>query len=164
MNSIIQNFNRTGVTNPFRYSLYIGFFAGLFWSLMRMIFYYCNFTAEPAAFLIKWWLRDDQLTTAWGQILGAVSFIVFSILAALLYMLLFRTLEGPWPGLWYGIGWWGILFGLGPILHFTSFRNGGGFGPAATDLCLFLVWGLFIGYSIAFEFTDESTREPTAAT
>lgn len=128
-----------------------------------MISYYCHFTEEPAAFLIKHWIVADQLTKAFGQILGSVSFIIFSILAAILYMWLFRSLEGPWPGLWYGLGWWGILFGLGPILGFTAINRGVGFTYAATDLCMFIVWGLFIGYSIAFEFTDESTREPASA-
>jgi len=29
-----------------------------------------------------------------------------------------------------------------------------------TDVCLFILWGLFIGYSISMEFTDERNREP----
>jgi len=27
-------------------------------------------------------------------------------------------------------------------------------------LCLFVLWGMFIGYSIALEFTDDRIREP----
>lgn len=163
MSKIFRNFDRTGVTKPLPFALYIGFFAGLLWSCIRMICYYCNFTAEPAAFLIRRWISHDELTTGFGQTIGCLSFILFSMLAATLYMWFFRYLEGPWPGLWYGLGWWGILFGLGPILGFTIMQTGVGYALAITDFCLFVVWGLFIGYSIAFEFTDESSREPITA-
>ncbi|MCR8659273.1 YqhR family membrane protein [Paenibacillus endoradicis] len=163
MNTIFQNFKRTGVTKPLAYALYIGFFAGLFWSCIRMISYYCNFTSEPVSFLIRNWLSNEQITSGFGQTLGSLSFIAFSIVASLMYMWFFRNLIGPWPGLWYGLGWWGILFGLGPLFGFTHIQTGVGFTLALTDLCLFVVWGLFIGYSIAFEFTDEASREPAKA-
>lgn len=29
-----------------------------------------------------------------------------------------------------------------------------------SDLCLFVLWGLFIGYTITMEFTEERNREP----
>lgn len=164
MNTIFRNFKRTGVTKPLRYAIYIGFFSGLFWSCVRMISYYCNFTTEPVSFLIRGWLREEQIVTGFGQTLGSLSFILFSIAASIIYMWFFRNLQGAWPGLWYGLGWWGILFGIGPIIGFTNIQTGVGFTLALTDLCLFVLWGLFIGYSIAFEFTDEASREPAKMT
>ncbi len=29
-----------------------------------------------------------------------------------------------------------------------------------TEFCFFLLWGLFIGYTVAMEYTDERKREP----
>jgi len=108
-------------------------------------------------------LSNEHIISGFGQMIGSLSFIAFSIVASVLYMWFFRKLKGPWPGLWYGLGWWGILFGLGPFFGLTHIETGGGFTLALTDLCLFVVWGLFIGYSIAFEFTDEASREPANA-
>ncbi|MFC6332396.1 YqhR family membrane protein [Paenibacillus septentrionalis] len=161
---MFRNFQQTGVTKPLPFALIVGLFAGLIWGGFRLIAYYCNFTKEPAAFLIKMWLTKEQLISPFGHIVGTISFIVFSILATYLYLWFFRTLEGPWPGIWYGLGWWGILFGLGPILGFTQISRDVTFTLASTDFCFFIVWGLFIGYSIAFEFTDEASREPASST
>jgi len=160
---IFENFKQTGITRPFAYALNIGFFAGLFWSCIRLVGYYCHFTNEPVSFLLKHFLTEQQLTNIVGNVLGTASFILFSMLAALIYMWLFRNLEGPWPGLWYGLGWWGVLFGAGPFIGITKSINGSELTLVLTDLCVFIVWGLFIGYSIAFEFTDESSREPAHA-
>lgn len=157
---VFQNFKQTGVTPPLPFALYIGFFAGLFWSCIRLICYYCHFTNEPASFLIRSFLTEQQLTNVVGHIVGSLSFIIFSMLAGLLYMWLFRRFEGPWAGLWYGLGWWVVLFGLGPFIGITAPINQTSLTLILTDLCFFVVWGLFIGYSIAFEFTDEASREP----
>lgn len=163
-NFLVRNLQQTGVTKPIPYALKIGFFAGLIWGGLRLLAYYCHFTYEPAAFLIKMWLAEDQLQTAFGHIVGTISFVIFSMAASFIYIWFFRTLEGPWPGLWYGLGWWGLLFGLGPILGFTKLSTNVSFTIAATDFCFFIIWGMFIGYSIAFEFTDEASREPATAT
>lgn len=162
-NFLARNLQQTGVTKPIPFALKIGFFAGVIWGGFRLIAFYCNFTKEPAAFLIKMFILENQLNKPFGLIMGTISFIIFSIIASFLYLWFFRTLEGPWPGLWYGLGWWGLLFGLGPILGFTKLSTNVTFTLAATDFCFFIIWGMFIGYSIAFEFTDEASREPATA-
>ncbi|GIP15273.1 hypothetical protein J40TS1_09150 [Paenibacillus montaniterrae] len=164
MSAIFRNLQQTGVTRPIRYALNIGFFAGVIWGGLRLIAYYLHFTKEPASFLIRTWLTEQAAIGPFGHITGTFSFIIFSMLAAFLYLWFFRKLEGPWPGVWYGIGWWGILFGVCPLLGITKMTLNVPFTLAATDFCFFVVWGLFIGYSIAFEFTDEASREPAAST
>lgn len=161
--TIFRNFKQTGVTKPVPYALSIGLYAGIIWAGIRLLAYYLHFTYEPPSFLIRMLLTEQAATNAFGHTTGTISFIIFSMLAALLYMWFFRTLEGPWPGIWYGIGWWGILYGLGPLLGFTRISLNVTFTIAATDFCMFVVWGLFIGYSIAFEFTDEASREPATS-
>jgi len=161
--SIFRNLKQTGVTKPIPYALSLGFFAGLIWGGLRLLSYFLHFTYEPASFLIRGWLTEEAAIGAFGHITGTISFIIFSMIASFLYLWFFRTLEGPWPGIWYGIGWWGILYGLGPLFGFTRLSLDVTFTLAATDFCFFVLWGLFIGYSIAFEFTDEASREPATS-
>ena len=94
---------------------------------------------------------------------GWLFFIVFSILASLLYTFTIRKLKGPLPGMVYGIVWWLILFILvdqsGDDETFERFNVG--FNHHGT--IVFLLWGLFIGYTVAMEYTDERKREPEQA-
>lgn len=151
-------------TNRFLYALQIGFFAGLLFGMLRWMFYLMQFTKELPGFLVKPFYKDAFLAQGWGGVTGVVFFILFSIGAAMLYMLLMGRLKGPWPGIVYGAVWWALLFAAaGPFLGLTMPAWKAGWNTFSTEICVFVVWGLFIGYSIAFEFTDEASREPAAA-
>jgi len=64
----------------------------------------------------------------------------------------------------YGIVWWLILFVLvGPKLGMMKPLKGLTWDSIITELCFFLLWGLFIGYTVAMEYTDERKREPERA-
>jgi len=84
-----------------------------------------------------------------------------SIAAAYLYYGLVRPFRGPLPGLLFGLGWGAAFYAaLGPLVGAVPPLGGIGWNSLLTDLCVFSVWGLFIGYSIAFEFHQEAGREP----
>ena len=160
---MFKNFKQTGRTKPLPFALYIGFFAGLFWTCLRLISYYLKFTTEPVGFLLKGWVAATKLGGWYGLLLGSLAFILLSILASVIYMWLFRRMEGPWPGLWYGLAWWIVLFIVTPQFGLTKLSIKAVYYSLATDACLFILWGMFIGFSIAFEFTDEASREPSPA-
>lgn len=153
--------NKQKRTNPFLFSLYIGFFAGLIWGGVKIVEYKLKFTTVVPGFLLGGVMEHAYLETWQGMLAGWASFIVLSMAAALLYGFLLRHRTGPWYGFAYGIVWWGLLYLLvGPfykmmpavqLLDRTTFY---------ADLCLFVLWGLFIGYSISMEFTNERSREP----
>ncbi|MNR52325.1 hypothetical protein D3C85_1721510 [compost metagenome] len=70
-------------------------------------------------------------------------------------------LPGPWIGIAYGVAWWALLYLLiGPWTGMMNWIYGLDRNTIITDLCLFILWGLFIGYSIALEYTEEREREP----
>lgn len=151
-------------TNKWMYGLKIGFFAGLLWGIVRWLFYEMKFTKELPGLMADPFFRSTFLKTGWGIVIGIGSFIIFSIIAALLYMFVLGKLRGPWPGLLYGAVWWAIVFlALGPLLSITQPIRTAGWNTLSSEFCIFLLWGLFIGYSIAFEFTDEASREPIGA-
>lgn len=152
------------VTNPVLFALEIGIFAGLIWGGFRWFFYKFQFTTIIPGYLAEPFFKHSFLLSPAGQWVGWLYFTLFSIIAALIYTLAFRHLKGPWPGITYGIIWWMIiypLFGvssgvLQKLSQLTWTTN-------LTEFCLFVLWGLFIGYSIAVEFTDERGREPSHA-
>lgn len=155
---------RSHRTNPWIFPIEIGFYAGLFFGTLRWICFKLNFTKIITGFLLDSFFGHDFLQSGWGVVAGIVSFIVFSIVAAFLYKVALGRLKGPWPGIFYGFGWWAILFGLiGPLLGLTGWLHEIGWNTFFTELCILTVWGLFIGFSIAFEFTDEASREPLGA-
>lgn len=151
-------------TNLWTFSLMIGLFAGLIWGAVRGLFYYMSFTTILPGFLVEPFFRHSFLDTQAGYYAGWLSFIVFSLVATLIYVLAFRRLKGPLPGLVYGVIWWMLIFVvIGPMLHLTAPESQLSFDTLFSEFCLFLLWGLFIGYSTAEEYTDERIREPERA-
>lgn len=145
--------------NPFLYSLHIGLFAGLIWGGLKLLEFAIRYTAIVPGFLIEPFFQHAYLVTYMGLALGYASFIGFSIVAAVLYGLLLRKLPGPWPGLAYGAAWWGLIYLLvGPLTEMTPAILAMDRNSLVSDFSLFLLWGLFIGYSISVEFTDERNR------
>jgi hypothetical protein len=156
--------NENAKTSPAAYIVQIGFFAGLIGWSVRWTAAAMNFTRVPAAFLADPWVRRSALTSPQGQFAGFALFILMSIAAAFLYFALLKPFRGPVPGLVFGFVWWAALYwGIGPMIGAVPALNQIGANSWITDLCIFLVWGLFIGYSIAYEYHDESEREPQTA-
>ncbi|GAB6929850.1 hypothetical protein JCM10914A_38330 [Paenibacillus sp. JCM 10914] len=153
------------VTNPFLFALELGYYAGLIWGAVRWGFYWLQFSRILPGFLLEPFFKHPFLVSTAGQIAGWLSFIGFSVIAALIYVLLCRKLKGPWPGIAYGVLWWVVLFVvLNPWLGFTDPVIKQTWDTNISEFCLFTLWGLFIGYTTAQEFTDERMREPKKVT
>ncbi|MFD0711035.1 YqhR family membrane protein [Paenibacillus sp. GCM10027626] len=148
-------------TNSFYFGIRLGFFAGLIWGLVRWMLYSIKFTKVIPAFLAEPFFRHQFLVSGWGHALGLGFFILFSIAATFLYIVVFGRLKGPWWGIIYGIAWWAVLMvAAGPLWGTMEPFNRIGYDTISTEFSVFVVWGLFIGYTIAFEFHDEASREP----
>lgn len=147
------------LTNRWLFVLYIGFFAGLIWGAIKIVEYYFKFTKIPIGFLIEPFFKHDFLISWQGILIGWFYFALFSIVAAFLYMVSMWKLQGPWWGLGYGAFWWAVIYlFIGPLAGMTYWIYDLDLDSILTDLCLFLLWGMFIGYSISIEYTDASTR------
>ncbi|HEY0827198.1 MAG TPA: YqhR family membrane protein, partial [Bacilli bacterium] len=96
-----------------------------------------------------------------GHLAGWAAFIGFSILAALLYAVFCHKLKGPFPGILYGLLWWEMMFlWIGPMAGMFKRIPLLEIDTALSELCVFTLWGVFIGYTLTVEFTDERIREP----
>ena len=143
------------------FALNIGFFAGVIWGGLKTIEFSLKFTVVPPGFLIDPFFKHPFLATWMGMLLGLAAFIVLSIIAAMIYEMGLRKAKGPYWGVGYGVVWWVLLYVLlgpltGMMLPLTRLDR----TSSITDGCLFILWGLFIGYSLAFEYTNEQNREP----
>lgn len=148
-------------TNKWTFAFYIGLFAGLIWGGLKIIEHYFHFTSLSPGFLLEPFFLHSFLSSRPGYLLGWGAFIVMSVAAALLYALILAKARGSWFGLFYGGAWWAAIFMfIGPVTGMMPWMIRMDLNTILTDACLFLIWGLFIGYSISFEFTDERSREP----
>lgn len=148
-------------TKKMLFFLIIGFFAGVFWGGVKLIEFGLKFTELTPGMIIEPFFKHAFLVTWLGLAVGWAAFIVFSIIAAEVYGLAFCKVKGPWLGLVYGVVWWIVIYWIiGPWVEWVQKPRLLNWNTIISDFCLFLLWGLFIGYSIAMEFTDEETREP----
>jgi uncharacterized membrane protein YagU involved in acid resistance len=148
-------------TKKMRFFLMIGFFAGLIWGGVKLIEYGLKFTELTPGILIEPFFKHTFVISWWGLGIGWVAFIVFSIIAALIYGFALRKVKGPLLGMVYGVVWWTVIYWIiGPWVAWVPKPRMLNWNTIISDFCLFLLWGLFIGYSIAMEFTDEESREP----
>lgn len=153
-----------GKTPLLPYALELGFFAGLFWGLLRWLLFALHFTIVDPGFLAEPFFKHSFIRSTPGHLVGLLFFIALSLVASVLYIFMLRRWKGPFPGIAYGILWWIVIFVLvGPKVGMLRPLNHLTWNSIYTEICVFVLWGLFIGYTIAVEYTDERIREPEQA-
>ncbi|MDP5275683.1 YqhR family membrane protein [Chengkuizengella axinellae] len=158
MNDDKQNKKRT---NRFTFALNLGFFAGFIWGLVHQAFYYLTFTKISSSFLAEPFFKHKFIDSWPGFFTGLLFFILFSIICAFIYTLLFSKVKGAWLGIVYGLFWWANLYlWIGPMTGMMKWINNMDINSIISGVCLFILWGIFIGYTVAIEFTNEQAREP----
>ncbi|MBP1999423.1 putative membrane protein YagU involved in acid resistance [Paenibacillus shirakamiensis] len=155
-----QKTQASQVTNPWWFALELGLFAGLIWGGFHGFFYFLRFTSVLPGFLAEPFFKTTYLKTQPGYYMGWLFFTVFSLVATYIYIFTLRKMKGPWPGLAYGILWWVIIFFIGPMYKMVPPLRQAGWDTIISEFCIFMLWGLFIGYTIAVEYTEERAREP----
>lgn len=135
----------------------IGFFGGLIWSGIGYFSYYFNLTEVGPSFVLLPWALGEWKTGHWGQVIGMVAISILSIGVAFIYKWCLQKVNSMWPGIGFGALLWVVMFyfvnpfveQLKPIQSYTL-------NTIITTLCLFLLYGLFIGYSIAYEYSEQT--------
>nr|WP_096188457.1 YqhR family membrane protein [Evansella halocellulosilytica] len=138
----------------------IGLFGGFIWSVIGYISFYLNFTrVGPALALMPWALGDWK--NGWlGQLIGIVFISLLSIAVAFLYRMIFAKVNHWWPGVVFGFVLWAVVFGvLQPIFPGLKPLPSLDLNTIITNICLYVVYGLFIGYSISYEYHERTVHE-----
>ncbi|MCZ0754659.1 YqhR family membrane protein [Anoxybacillus sp. J5B_2022] len=140
-----------------------GFVGGVFWSLLGYLAHFFHFTElSPNMILLPWKIGDWKYGKT-GNYLAIFLIGVLSIVVALLYYVLLRKMKSMWVGIGYGLALWILVFyvfnpmlpGLRPVSQLE--RN-----TIITTICLYILYGLFVGYSISFEAQEnEQQKQPT---
>lgn len=155
---------RSGEPHILLYVLNIGLFGGLFWSLAAYFTSYLNFMKVSPRFILTSWFNAAWIDGKLGFFVSLVIYSLLSVIPAIIYYALFRKYKGMAGGLIYGILLWALLvFLLHPI-----FKDFPGYGSMnldtkVTTLCLFLLYGVFIGYSIAYEYEESRKKRKKQA-
>ncbi|OEF95503.1 hypothetical protein BHF71_04740 [Vulcanibacillus modesticaldus] len=138
------------------FTLSIGLSAGVIWGLLSLLAYYLQFTDIGPSIYAKPFLNPDYVLKWQGHFIGVVFFIVYSVIATFIYTKFLVKFKGPWAGIIYGIILWGIVFFLlNPLLKLTKPVKELGLNTNSVMISLYILTGLFIGYSISVEFNTE---------
>lgn len=133
----------------------IGLCGGIFWSLLGYLLYIFNFTKISPNLVLQPWALGDWKNGLYGQFMGIFIIGLLSIGVALLYYAVLRRFEKIWVSMIFGIALWGfVFFILNPIFPDLKSVWELGRNTNITTVCLYLLYGVFIGYSISFEVND----------
>nr|WP_272495840.1 YqhR family membrane protein [Bacillus pinisoli] len=137
-----------------------GIFGGIFWSLLGYLAYLFNFTKVPPNVILEPWLIGDWKNGVLGQFISIFTLGLISIMVAFGYMAILRKFEKLYVAMGFGLVLWGLVFlVLNPIFPGIDPIKDMDINTLVTTLCLFVLYGTFIGYSISFE-AAQLAQEP----
>ncbi|MEK4301660.1 YqhR family membrane protein [Oceanobacillus sp. FSL W8-0428] len=142
-------------------SMYTGFIGGVLFSLLASAMYYFNFLeVTPKYYLLTSWVSAEWTDTWLGILFTTILAGAVSLLIACLYYLILKKIKYMWVGIIYGFILWVILFILfHPIFNDIPAVMEWSMNTWVTTICLFILYGTFIGYSISYDYMDSKQTE-----
>ena len=149
-----QNKHEVQLTSNARVAT-IGFFGGLIWGLIGFVFYELNFTKYGPALALAPFPAYQWKESVGKQFLGILVICILSIIIAFAYKFTLSRIKNMWISIGFGLILWVIVFyilqpwikGLDPVMEL-------GKNTISTTVCLYVLYGLFVGYSISFDMND----------
>lgn len=133
----------------------IGFFGGLIWSLVGYFAFFFNFIRVGPALVLMPWALGDWKNGYIGHLVGIAVISILSIPIAFLYRFILAKYNSIWPGLIFGFILWLVVFYLlNPIFPGLKPLNNLDLNTIVTGICLYILYGVFIGYSISYEYNE----------
>jgi Conserved membrane protein YqhR len=137
----------------------IGIAGGLFWGLIGYLTYLFKFTKIPPSLILSPWALGEWKNEQLGQWIGILSIGLVSILVAFLYKITLVKINNMLAGLAYGVVLWIIVFYLlNPMFIDLPTITKLDRNTVITTICLYLLYGVFIGYSISFEYHENQQK------
>lgn len=141
-----------------------GLFGGLFWSTIGFFAYYFNFTEIRPNVILEPWALGGWKNEWLGTVISIFIIGLFSVGAAFAYYVALKRMKGIWIPLGYGIVLFLLVFFvLNPLFPSMKPLFDLGKNTIITTICLYLVYGLFIGYSINYEYENTVVEGNEAA-
>lgn len=136
-------------------TLIIGFVGGILFSLAAQLAYYFNLLDFSPKFILTSWTNLSWVDGWLGIVMSVLLFGLLSILAAIVYYALLKRVQSIFAGLLYGgLLWLLLVFILKPM--FSDFPSYAAMNTKTiiTSVCIFIVYGVFVGYSISYEHQE----------
>lgn len=134
----------------------IGLFGGLIWSLVGYFAFYFNFMRVGPALVLMPFAFGEWKDTYIGQLVGIGVISLLSIAIAFLYKIIFQKVFNMWAGIFFGFLLWIIVFHfLNPLLPGLKSVQNLDSNTVITSLCLYILYGAFIGYSISYQYKEK---------
>lgn len=141
-------------------TLIIGLVGGALGSFLGMVAYYFNFMDFSPKFILTSWSNQGWVKAWQGFLLTLILFGIISIVIAFLYYFLLKKVKSMVAFMLFGVVCW-LLF----ILAFSPvFRDLPSLAKMSgdsiiTSICLFILYGVFIGYSISYDYHEYIREE-----
>ncbi|WP_071461251.1 YqhR family membrane protein [Bacillus massilinigeriensis] len=137
-----------------------GLFGGLLWSSLAQFAHYLNFTDVRVNVLLEPWAFGAWKKGWIGTVFSIIALGIISIGVAFVYYWTMRKVKSMWGGAIFGLLLFLLVFyvlnpvfpGIKPISDLS--RN-----TLVTSVCFYLLYGVFVGYSISFEENELQYRE-----
>ncbi|MFJ5716479.1 YqhR family membrane protein [Neobacillus sp. NPDC093127] len=142
-----------------------GLFGGIFWGTIGFFAYYFNFTEIRPNVILELWVLGDWKHGWLGTVISIILLGVFSVFAAFIYYAVLKKFKGFWFGIGYGIVLFLLVFFiLNPLFPGMKPFNDLNMDTIITSFCLYILYGIFIGYSINYEYQINNVQEKEAST
>lgn len=136
-------------------AIVIGISAGVLFGILSYIAYVLNLSEIRANLILEPWTFGEWKHHIIGHIIGIILLAIISIPVALIYYALLRKFESMWVGAAYGVILWGfVFFLLNPIFPNLKEITDLSKDTIITSFCFYLLYGIFIGYSISYEESE----------
>ncbi len=139
-----------------RMAISVGLGAGVIWGIVGFLAYYLQFTDVGTSIYAKPVLNPEYVNTWKGHLIGVLFFVLFTLIAAFIYVFTLTRFKGPIAGIIYGVFLWALLFfAMNPLFHLTNPVKELGWNTNSVMISLYVLIGLFIGYSLSAEFNNQ---------
>ncbi|SFC47987.1 Conserved membrane protein YqhR [Bacillus sp. 491mf] len=136
----------------------IGVFGGLFWGAVWYFLHIFSFTVPGPNYLLLPFALGDWKEGVWGNIAGIICMGILSVVVAFIYKAVLSKFEGLISGIIYGLVWWGLLFFvIPPVAPVIKSMMEMPKETIVTTACIFILYGVFIGYSVSFEVNNNAS-------
>lgn len=134
----------------------IGLFAGFYWGSIALICQLIHFSTVGPSLVFSPFIPRRINQRILTQFIAIAVICLLSVIVALLFQFTLSRFKTIWTGLGYGAVLWGAVFiGFRYWLPGLPLFFRLGWNTFWTTFCLFLLYGLFIGYSIAFDLNEK---------
>ncbi|WP_230200084.1 YqhR family membrane protein [Bacillus niameyensis] len=132
-----------------------GFVAGLFGALLGYAAHYLNFTEVNPSLILD--IFRGNWKDGWlGGFIACLLYGLISMGAAVIYLGLLKKKKSIVWGAVYGLLIFALVFlVLYPIFPRLDRIDAYNFTTIITEICCFILYGIFIGFSISYEYNEQ---------